>query len=288
MKSSSLSLVLRQSVFAACAFAVIAALPAPVMAADEDVLATVNGIAITEADVNLALQDLQQQFAQMPAERRKGAALAAVIEIELLAQKARADGLADTDAFKRRIEFLQNRVLHQSYIEANVASLVTDEAIRARYDQEVSATPPENEVSARHILVKTKEEAEAIIKQLDDGADFVELAKEKSTGPSGPNGGDLGYFGRGQMVPAFEAAAFAMDVGSYSAEPVPTQFGFHVLKVEDKRQKQPPAFEQVQQQMRGVVFQEKYSEAAKVVRDAATIEINDKDLEAAVNEALAQ
>jgi len=115
-----------------------------------------------------------------------------MVDIKVLSQKAREEGIEDDAVFKSRMEFLKQRVLHQSYIDKAVASLVTDEAVRARYDAEVANTPPENEVRARHILVKTNDEAIEIIKQLDGGADFVELAKEKSTGPSGPQGGDLG------------------------------------------------------------------------------------------------
>ncbi|NJO38685.1 MAG: hypothetical protein HC871_15110, partial [Rhizobiales bacterium] len=105
------------------------------------------------------------------------------------------------------------------------------------------------EVRARHILLASEDDAKAVIAELEGGADFSELAKEKSTGPSGPQGGDLGYFKKGQMVPEFGDAAFAMDVGSTSAAPVKTQFGFHVIKVEDKR-KVEPSFEETEPQIR--------------------------------------
>ena len=116
--------------------------------------------------------------------------------------------------------------------------------------------------------MKTKEEAEAIIKQLDGGADFEKLANEHTTDPSGKTtGGDLGYFGPGQMVPEFEKAAFALEIGAYTKEPVQTQFGWHVIKVEDKRAQQPPAFEQVKDQVRSVVLRDKYFALVKSLRD---------------------
>jgi len=164
-----------------------------------------------------------------------------------------------------------------------VADKITDEEVRARYDTEIANTPPVNEVHARHILVKTKEEAEAIIKQLDGGADFEKLANEKTSDPSGKtSGGDLGYFGPGQMVPEFETAAFALDPGAYTKEPVQSQFGWHVIKVEDKRARQPPAFEQVKEQFRQLILREKYFALVKALRAAGAVEVTDPTLKAAV------
>ena len=144
-------------------------------------------------------------------------------------------------------------------------------------------TPPVNEVHARHILVKTKEEATAIIKQLDGGAKFEDIAKEKSSDGSAAQGGDLGWFGPGQMVPEFEKAAFALEVGAYTKEPVQTQFGWHVIKVEDKRAQQPPAFEQVKDQIRSALLRDKYFALVKSARDAAKVEISDAELKKGVD-----
>ena len=149
----------------------------------------------------------------------------AIMEIRLLADKAVAEGLDKDADFQRRMAFLQQRALHSELIDKDVGAKITDEEVRARYDKQMADTPPVNEVKARHILVKTKEEADAIIKQLDGGAEFEELANEHTTDPSGKTtGGDLGYFAPGQMVPEFETAAFALEIGSYTkdagAEPV--------------------------------------------------------------------
>jgi peptidyl-prolyl cis-trans isomerase C len=178
--------------------------------------------------------------------------------------------------------FLRDRALHSEFVKSEIASSVTDEAVRARYDEEIAAAPVSNEVRASHILVKTEEEAKDIISQLDGGADFGELAKQHSSDGSAQNGGDLGFFGPGRMVPEFETAAFALEVGAYSKEPVQSQFGYHVVKVTDKRPQQPPAFEQVQSQIRSLLLREKYFAAIGALRTAATVEISDPDLKAAV------
>jgi peptidyl-prolyl cis-trans isomerase C len=253
------------------------------------VVATIAGEPVTEADLALAEGELGQQFAQLPPEQRRAAALSAVIEIRLLAAQAVEKGLDKDTDFQRRSAFLQERALHSELVDKEIADKVTDEEIRARYDKQISETPPVNEVKARHILVKTEAEALGIIKQLDGGAKFEDLASQHTTDPSGKTtGGDLGYFGPGQMVPEFETAAFALDIGTYTKAPVQSQFGFHVIKVEDKRAQQPPAFEQVRDQVRSVVFREKYFALVKQIRDSATVEIADPELKKAIDQMDAQ
>lgn len=261
-----------------------AAAPAAAPVDPNAVVATINGEKLTEADLALAEGELSQQFAQLPPEQRRAAALSAAIEIRVMAKKAVDSGLDKDADFQRRMAFLQQRALHGEVVEKEVVNKVTDADIRARYDQEIANTPPVNEIHARHILVKTKEEAEAIIKDLDGGADFQKLANQHTSDPSGKtNGGDLGWFGPGQMVPEFDKAAFALEVGKYSKEPVQSQFGWHVIKVEDKRAKQPPAFEDVKDQARQAVIRDKYFAMVKELRAAAKVEIPDEKLKAAVN-----
>jgi peptidyl-prolyl cis-trans isomerase C len=249
------------------------------------VVATVNDKPITEADLTIAESDLDQQFSRLPADQRRAAALSAIIEIRLLAAEAEAKGLDKDPDFQRRMQFLKDRALHSQVVEQEVSKAITDDQIRARYDKEMAETPPVNEVHARHILVKTKEEAEAIIKQLDGGAKFEDIAKEKSSDAgSGANGGDLGYFGPGQMVPEFEKAAFALDVGKYTEQPVQSQFGWHIIKVEDKRTQQPPAFDQVKSQVRSLLLRDKYFDLVKSLRSAAKVDVTDPDLKKAVDQ----
>jgi len=253
-----------------------AAQPAPVDPAK--VVATVNGTEITEADLALAMSDLDQQFQQLSPDQRRAAALSALIEIKLAAAESAKAGIADSDEFKRRMAFLRERALHSAFVEEQIAGAITDEQVRARYDQEIANTPPTNEVKAAHILVASEEEAKAIIAELDAGKDFAELAKEKSSDGAAQNGGDLGYFGPGRMVPEFEQAAFALDVGAYTKEPVKSQFGWHVIKVTDKRVQQPPAFEQVSQQIRSIMLRENYLAKVTEMRKAATVDVADPEL----------
>ena len=207
--------------------------------------------------------------------------MSSVIEIRLVAAKAEQEGLADDPDFKRRMAFLRDRALHEEFVKTQIADTITDEEVRARYDKEVAATPPQNEVRARHTLVKTEEEAKAIIKELNDGADFAKLADEKSQDKGG-NGGDLGYFGPGQMVPEFEKAAFSLDVGAITQEPVQSKFGYHIIKVEDKRLQQPPPYEEVKDQMRSVVMRERYVELASKIRSDAEVDVQDPALKALI------
>jgi peptidyl-prolyl cis-trans isomerase C len=243
------------------------------LAQEDKVIATVGGETITEADLTLALADLDQQFARLPEEQKRAAALSAVIEIKLLAADAKAKGLDQSDDFKRRMAFLQQRALHSEVIGKEVEAKITDEEIRKRYDTEIATAPPANEVHARHILVKTREEAAAIVNQLDGGAKFEDIAKEKSSDAgSGTQGGDLGWFGAGQMVPEFEKAAFALEIGTYTKEPVQSQFGWHVIKLEDKRSKPLPDFAAVKPQIDQYLERKAQQDIIVALREKAKVE----------------
>lgn len=274
------------SVYAQDAAATTATAAKPAEKTDPNkVLATVNGVKLTQGEVDQASSDLDPQFAKLPDDQRRLAALAALVDIKVLAAAAKADKLEDGAVFKQRLEFMKDRALHNEYFQTAIVDKISDAEVRARYDQEIAAMPAKNEVRARHILVKTEEEAKAIIKKLTDGAKFEDLAKESSTDGSAEQGGDLGYFGEGMMVPEFEKAAFALEVGDYTKEPVKSQFGYHVIKVEDKRQQQPPAFDQVKDQVRSILIREKYIEMVKKLRDATKISYEDEAVAKAMKEA---
>ena len=261
----------------------VAFLPVQGHAADEadPVVATVAGVGIHASELKLAEGDLDPQFARMPEEQRRVAALAAVIDIKTLARKAEAEKLDQTDEFKTLMAFQRDRALHNAIFKSSVVDPVSDADIKERYEKEVAATPAEEEVSARHILLKTEDEAKAVIAELDGGKDFAELAKEKSTGPSAAQGGDLGYFTKGRMVPEFEAVAFTLKAGEYAKEPVKTQFGWHVIKLEDRRETTPPAFEEVADQVRQLVMRERYGDLIKAARSETEIDVLDPDLKTA-------
>ncbi|MBG6177760.1 peptidyl-prolyl cis-trans isomerase C [Labrenzia sp. EL_208] len=244
-----------------------------------DVVARVGDAEITEADIAFAAQDLGQQLQRFPPNQWRAILLDVVVDMELLAQAARQDGLDQDPDFKNQLEFLELQALRNAYISQKIDSLITDEALKAAYEAEFKDFEGPEEVNARHILVSDKAEAEALIKELDGGADFVELAKEKSTGPSGPNGGDLGYFGKGQMVKPFEDVVFTLEPGEYTKEPVETQFGWHVIKLENKRRQEKPAFETVAGDLRQRLIREQYEAKMAELKDAIAVEVLDDSLE---------
>jgi peptidyl-prolyl cis-trans isomerase C len=279
-------LMSRNKLIAAVALVALTGMALPALAEDakDPVIAKIDGVEVTQSDLNLALDNLDPQLAQLPEEQKKLAALSTVIDAKLIAEKARAEKIEETEDFKNRLEFIIDRELHNAFFKKHVVDTVTDADIKARYDAEVAKLPPVEEVRARHILVKTEDEAKTVIKELGEGKDFAELAKAKSTDPNKSDGGDLGYFKKGMMVPEFETAVFAMNKGDVTKEPVKTQFGFHVIKVEDKRNAPAPDFEQVKEQVKQIVLRDKYMEVLKATKAAAKIEIEDPALKKAYDE----
>ncbi len=248
------------------------ALAAPALADGNKVIATVNGVEIYQRDYDLAERLLAQETRNMPDDRRRQTILSVLTDTLMMAQLADAAGTADTEEYKERLKFTVRRVKRDIYVQHAFTDKVTDAEVEARYNKLIAANPPAKKIRARHILVKTKEEAEAIIKELEGGGDFAKLAQEKSTGPSGPRGGDLGYFGPGQMVPPFDKAAFALKKGEYSKEPVKTGYGFHVIKIEDEKQEDPPALAQVSEQLKNLLAQERLKAFVEAAREKAKIE----------------
>ncbi|MBB4009313.1 peptidylprolyl isomerase [Allorhizobium taibaishanense] len=246
--------------------------------ADDAVVAKVGKLEIHQSELDLAIANLDPQFAQMPDDQKKVAALSGAIDVKLLAGSAMGEGMQNDAAYKQRMAFIGDRELHNAYFKKYVVDMTTDAEVKARYDKEIAALPKEQEIHARHILVKTEDEAKDVIKQLDAGKDFAELAKEKSTDSSGSDGGDLGFFGKGRMVPEFEEAAFALKPGTYTKTPVKSQFGYHVIKVEEIRDAAPPKFEDVQQQVRQLVMRDKYLALLEKAKTAEKVEVVDPSL----------
>ena len=244
----------------------------PAQAANDPVVATVNGTKIMRSDVTQAYGQLPDQYKQVPFEQIFPALLDSLIDTKLAAGAARKAKIDETPAFKAELQGFTERLLGSTLIQREVETKVTDAAVKARYDEVTKEMGGKAEIHARHILLKTEDEAKAVIKELAGGADFAETAKKKSTGPSGPNGGDLGYFGQGQMVPEFEKAAFALDKGGMTDAPVQTQFGWHVIKVEDKRTKQPPTFAEMEPQIRQSMMREAGAAFTQGLREDAKIQ----------------
>ncbi|MBO0661955.1 peptidylprolyl isomerase [Jiella sp. CQZ9-1] len=253
-------------------------------AADSDVVAKVGKSTVTEAELKAAEAELGPQFQSLPADKRQLAVLSALIDIKALAAEAEKAKMQNDPAVKAQLEFDRDRALHNAYFAKEGIAKISDDELKARYDEEIKAMPPRKEVHARHILVKTKKEAEDVIKELEGGADFQKVAKEKSTGPSGPSGGDLGFFSQGQMVPAFEKAAFALKPGEFTKEPVQTQFGWHVIQVVETRDAPPPKFEQVKDQLQQLLLREKYMQMVGKARKALGVDYVDPKMKSQVQQ----
>jgi peptidyl-prolyl cis-trans isomerase C len=257
---------------------------APVFAADDPVVAKVGTLEIHQSELDLAVQNLDPQLAQLPDEQKKVAALSGAIDVKLLASGALAEGIKDTEDFKKRMAYIGDRELHNAYFRKHVVEATTTEEVKARYDKELAGIPKQQEVHARHILVKTEDEAKAVIADLDKGKDFAEIAKAKSQDSNKDDGGDLGWFGPGRMVPEFEEAAFALEKGTYTKTPVKTQFGFHVIKVEEKRDAPPPPFEQVEDQVKQLVMRDKYVALIAKAKADQKVDITDPALKKGYDE----
>lgn len=248
------------------------------------VLATVDGIEITERDIEIARAEIGEQIANMPAEESRRNLLLYVIENQLLAEAAKKEKVAEDDAAKEVMEYYRRRALHDLYYDRKIRDAVSMETAKKTYEEQIAKMESKPEVNARHILVKTEEDALDIIERLNRGSDFAELAREKSTGPSGAQGGDLGYFSKGQMVPEFDKVVFELKKGDIS-EPVKTQFGWHVIKIEDKRDSKPPAFDTVKGRLIAGMVSQKAVEVITALRTSAKIEIVDQEIKKALEAA---
>lgn len=241
-------------------------------AADNPVVAVVNGTEVHRTDVEVIARSLPEQMRQVPMEQIYPMLLDRVIDFNLLAAEAEKSDIGDEPDVQPALAEARANVLRDAMLRKKVEEGSTEEALKARYEELKKAEDfAYEEVHARHILLASEEDAKAVIGELEGGADFEDLAKEKSTGPSGPQGGDLGYFKKGQMVPEFGDVAFTMDIGSTSPEPVKTEFGFHIIKVEDKR-KVEPSFEDSEPQLRQEVARDIVTALVEDLREGAEIE----------------
>jgi peptidyl-prolyl cis-trans isomerase C len=248
----------------------------PAAPVDPDtVLAKVGDTTITQREVDLAKDAFANELANVPQAQQRSVLVDAVVNMQLLAQAAHDQGLDSSSEFDAQLAFLKLQALRNAYVDKTIVGSLTDAELQQGYqDLVVKGFKPEPQVRARHILVDTKEEAEKIIGELDKGAKFEDLAKQ-SKDPSGQNGGDLGFFGKGQMVPEFEQAAFALEPGQYTKEPVKSQFGWHVIKVEEKRMSAPPAFTDVEGQLRNYLLRQKFDTTLTALRDKYPVQILD-------------
>src|SRR5947208_3438019 len=248
--------------------------------ADDPVLANVNGVEIRQSDVTLAEDELAPSLAQIDPATKKDNVLSFLIDLRIVAKAAEDKKLENTEDFKKRLAFTRSRLLMDNLLATEGKAATTDDAMKKVYEDASKQITGEQEVHARHILVESEDDAKAVKAELDKGADFAELAKKKSKDPGASDGGDLGFFTKEQMVPEFSAVAFALEPGKIS-DPVKSQFGWHIIKVEEKRARTAPPFEQVKPQIETYVTRKAQADYVAKLRETDKVERMDDKAEPA-------
>ena len=252
-------------------------------AAEDAVVAKVDGADIKQSDLDFAASEVGSQLANYPDEDRRRLLLQFVIENQLMAAAAQKAELEKAPDFEGRLAYHKRRALRDAYYEKTVRGGVSEDEAKKLYEEKIGSVKPEPEIHARHILVDSEDEAKDIKQRLEKGEDFATLAKEKSKDKNA-DGGDLGFFGKGQMLKPFEDAAFALEVGKIS-DPVKTQFGWHIIKVEEKRDRPAPKFEDVKGPIMAQLMQQKAQEAMRSLHDGAKIEVLDENIKRSMQDA---
>jgi peptidyl-prolyl cis-trans isomerase C len=279
IKSRVLHLAALAFVGAALSFA-----PRPAFAEQDAVVATLNGREIRESDLALAEAEVGPEVANMPAANRRRLLLEFLIEMQLFADAADSASLTSGPDFEKRAAYWTTRAKRDAYYEKSIKGTVSEPLAKGIYDDKVKMIPAEDEVEARHILVDSEEKAKEVIERINKGDDFAKLAAEYSSDPgSKADGGKLGYFSKGQMVKEFEDAAFVLKKGEVS-KPVKSKFGWHVIKVEDRRTKPLPTFDEVKGQIVNSLVQQKGQQTATDLRGKAKIEYVDNEIKLQVEQ----
>lgn len=250
--------------------------------ADDLVIARVNGVDITQSDLDFATTEIGSGLVNYLPEDRRKMLVQYVIANELMAEAARKSNLDKVDHFADRLKYYQRRALRDAFFEANIRDAVSEDAAKKIYEQQISSMKPKQKVHARHILVGMEAEAREVADRLKKGEDFASLATEKSKDAN--EGGDLGFLIRGQMPKAFEDAAFALNVGQIS-EPVKTDLGWHIIKVEEKADVPLPTFDQAKYSIIAQLVAQRANEVVEGLRKAAKIESFDPAAKSAMDDA---
>jgi peptidyl-prolyl cis-trans isomerase C len=244
---------------------------------DDPVVAKINTIEIRRSDVIQALSAMPAQVQQLPMAQVYPLILERMIDGKLVASAGRTQKLQDDAEIKRKVADYEDRAVQEAYLDRSLKARVTDDMLKKKYDAFIKENPAQEEVRARHILVATEKAAQEALADLKTGNDFATVARAKSTDGSARDGGDLGYFNRGDMVGEFSDAAFAMKPGEISKAPVKSQFGYHLIKVEDRRLAPAPSFEETKDQLRTELSQEMLAELVEELRTKAKVERFDLD-----------
>jgi len=269
---------LKYALLAAIASLVVLPLAEAQEAPKEDkTVVIVNGHEIKVSEIQMAKDDIGSQLADLPPKLRYPSLVNYLIERHLLAQAAVKEGVADTDEYKRRLALYQAKALRDAYFFQKVVPEITEEELKAAYEQEAAKVTQTERIRARHILVGTEKEAQDLLARLKKGEKFEDLAKQYSLDGSKEAGGDLGYFTAAEMVPEFSKAAFGLKTGATSA-PVKTDFGWHIIRLEERKMGAAQPYDQVKAAIKGVLLRKKGMELAERLRVASKIEVLDADL----------
>lgn len=267
---------MKTSFLKSLSFIALLATTTPVMAADP-VVAIVDGQKFTYSQVMEAKASLPKQYQSAPDEKIFPVLLNQTVDTYLINKAAQASGEAEKPEVKKSIAKQTEEIIAQSYLFDKVKGTITDAAVQAKYDEVIKNFPQEKEVHLRHILVENKDTAMSVIKALKNGSDFKKLAQAKSKDATAKEGGDLGFFRKSELPKELADAAFALTPGSYSQEPVKTDFGWHVLKVEEIRDAKPPKFDEVKNELKALMTQEAVVALIKELRAKAQVELFDTD-----------
>jgi peptidyl-prolyl cis-trans isomerase C len=261
--------IAKRITFAAMALAVMTMVAVPALAAEEGLAATVNGDKILKKDVMGAMKAMSVKAEDT--DKAFPVIVDQMINERLMDEATAGANIESSKEFQQRLETARVQLLKSMYLEKYLKDKITDKTIKAEYDKFKKENKGKQEVHARHILLSTEEEAKQAVKDLDNGAKFEDLAKERSSGPTAKSGGDVGYFAKGEIIPEFSDAAFKLKVGTYTKEPVKSQFGWHVIYVEDKRDRTVPAMKEVEAAIRNKLGQEAIEKLVKDLRAKAEI-----------------
>jgi peptidyl-prolyl cis-trans isomerase C len=274
----------RVLIFAAAVVASLAGVASSRVLAEDKVVATVNGKALTEIDMKLAEAEIGGDLGNLPEATKRRVLIEYLIENQLFANAAESEKMGAGEAFDERMQYWRRRALRDTYFDKTIKDSVGEAAAKTFYDDQIKSLKPEEEVQARHILVESETQAKELADKIAKGADFAELAKEHSKDPgTKDDGGLLPFFSRGQMVPQFEEAAFKLKKGDVSP-PVQSQFGWHLIKVEERREKQPPTFEQVKDRILASMIHRKAQSLANNLREQSKVEYVDTDIKKQVED----
>ena len=248
------------------------------------IVANVNNEDISLETMIHAMNELPPEIQSQPFMSYYEDLLERVIDIKLFAQEGKKMKLDEEPSVRAAIDFVIEKVLMQAFLSKYVQENIKEENLKASYNNFIADETSREEIKASHILMDTESEAIDVINMLNDGDDFAELAKNKSTGPSGPSGGDLGWFKRGQMVPPFEKAAFSLNKNEITQRPVQTQFGWHVIKIFDKRIPEAPSYENMKSKLIQDLERKIVSKKIQDLRNDAFIEkLSSSELEPLLN-----